>query len=359
MMPQLLNTSQVDAFIVWESVVSTTELGNIGKVIARDADFPPDHKWEHSACNVLVMRNAFIKENPEIASLLSAITIAGMKQIEKDPARAINITAEWVYGTQPIRSAGISLKPQDVETRAFPHINFTDSAIIPEITRIAHPVLSSDETENTESSSIANQVRIRAQNLLNGSPADVPDQQSRIQIGYLPSSDLYAPLYVATMEHEEICNTYGFCLVPGPGNINRPRNCELVVQNETVATVDLLPGSVGGGVMTGLGQDAIDVAYIGSVPALLQISMGNTASIIQSVNAGGTGLIVNNSATCTDWNTFIGWVKSRSTTGNPVILAAPQSSIQEEMMREALAYEGVQITQYGLPPRWSINETSG
>lgn len=357
MMPQLLNTSQVDAFIVWESVVSTSELGNIGRVIARDVDLPPDHKWAHSACNVLVMRNEFIRTEPEIASLLSAITIAGMKQIEKDPARAINITAGWVYGSEPIRSAGTYLNPQDVETEAFRHIIFTDSASIPEISRIALPVFPDNNSENNASPNISKSVRIYADALLNGSVPVITGQPPRIRIGYLPSSDMYAPLYVAIMDHETICNTYGFCLAPEPGGSDRPGHCSLMVQNQTVASVDLLPGSVGGGVMTGLGQDAIDVAYIGSVPALLQISKGNDASIIQSVNAGGSGLIVSNAAPCTDWDSFISWIKESSAAKKPVILAVPQSSIQEEMMREAFEYEGVEIVLYGLPPRWSINET--
>ena len=356
MMPQLLDTSQVDAFIVWESVVSTSKLGNIGKVIARDLDFPPDHKWEDSACNVLVMRNEFIDKNPEIASLLSAITIAGMRQIEKNPARAINITAAWVYGSKPIHSAGIYLNPQDVETEAFHHIIFTDSASIPNIPRITIPAGSSDEYEQNISSGINNSVRIYANKLLNDSEPTVSEHPQEIKLGYLPSCDLYAPLYVAILEHETICNTYGFCLAPENGNSDRPSHCNLIVHNQTVATVDLLPGSVGGGVMTGLGQNAIDVAYIGSVPVLLQISMGNAASIIQSVNTGGSGLVVNETAPCTDWRSFISWIKQRSTEGNPVILAVPQSSIQEEMMREAFDYEGIQIVLYGLPPRWSVNE---
>ena len=134
--------------------------------------------------------------------------------------------------------------------------------------------------------------------------------------------------------------------------------CERKVQNQTVADIQLLPGSVGGGVMTGLGQNAIDVAYIGSVPVLLQISMGNNASVIHSVNAGGSGLLVNETAPCTDWNSFVTWVKGRSANGQPVILAVPQSSIQEEMMREALEYEGIKITLYGLPPHWRYNDTS-
>lgn len=77
--------------------------------------------------------------------------------------------------------------------------------------------------------------------------------------------------------------------------------------------------------------------------------MGNPASIIHSINAGGSGLVVDDQAPCDDWNSFIEWVENRSFSGQPLIIAVPQSSIQEEMMREAFEYEGIQISLYGLP----------
>lgn len=347
-MPQLLNTSQVDAFFVWESVVSTAEMGGIGKVIARDADIPPERKWENTACNVLVMRDSFINEYPEIASLLSAITIAGIQRIHEDPDKAMNITAGWVYGSQPIRSAGLSLNPIDLEKNAFPHINFTDRALLPDL---GYMQKSLPDSEQIPASSSWENVTVfnRALELLNGSEPVIPNTPPPVRIGYLPSADLYAPLYVSIMEYEAICDQYGFCLAPVSHLSGRPTECELRVQNKTITEIQLLPGQVGGGVMTGLGQNAIDVAYIGSVPSLMQISMGNPASIIHSINAGGSGLVVDDYAPCTDWDSFIEWVKNRSSSARPLILAVPQSSIQEERMREAFEYEGIQISLYGLP----------
>ncbi|PWR70016.1 ABC transporter substrate-binding protein [Methanospirillum lacunae] len=352
-MPQLLNTSQVDAFIVWESVVSTAKLGKIGTVIARDGDIPPDHKWENAACNVLVMRNNFVEQYPEIAALLSAVTIAGNHQIEKDPDTARNITANWVYGSKPIRSAGLYLNPIDVENQAFQYITFTSSAPLPDISRLKSSM--DEDSSQMKVDYINGSVMLRAQELINGSSPVLSNDPPVVRIGYLPSSDLYAPLYVTIMSHKEICDTYGFCLAPDSGTSGRPTGASLLYHNQTAAKVVLLPGSVGGGVMTGLGQEAMEAAYIGSVPSELQISMGNDASVIQSINAGGSGLIVDNSAPCTDWNSFISWVKDRSAKGNPVIVAVPQSSIQEEMMREAFDYEGINILLYGIPPRWSVN----
>lgn len=348
-MPQLLNTSQVDAFFVWESVVSTAEMGGIGRVIARDADIPPDRKWENTACNVLVMRNSIITEYPEIASLLSAITIAGIKRIHENPDEAINITAGWVYGSQPIRSAGLLLNPLALEKNAFPHINFTYGALLPDLGYMQKALPDYEKIPPSPSSWENVTVLNRALELLNGSEPVLSNIPLRVRIGYLPSSDLYAPLYVSIMESEEICDRYGFCLVPVSHMSGRPTECELRVNNKTVTQIQLLPGQVGGGVMTGLGQNAIDVAYIGSVPSLMQMSMGNPASIIHSINAGGSGLVVDDSAPCTDWDSFIEWVKIRSSSARPLILAVPQSSIQEEMMREAFEYEGIQISLYGLP----------
>lgn len=347
-MPQLLNTSQVDAFFVWESVVSTGEMGGIGKVIARDADIPPDRKWENTACNVLVMRNSFIAEYPEIASLLSAVTIAGILKIYDDPDEAVNITARWVYGSKPIRSAGLFLDPIELEKNALPHIVFTDNASLPDLGLIEKS-LSDNIMSDHSSSNTVGSVYKRALDLLNGSKPHISNTPSSVRIGYLPSADLYAPLYVTIIESDRICETYGFCLAPRSDTSDRPDECQLIVNDKPVADVQLLPGQVGGGIMTGLGQKAIDVAYIGSVPTLMQISMGNPASIIHSVNAGGSGLVVDVHAPCSDWNSFIVWVKNRSSVGRPIILAVPQSSIQEEMMREAFEYEGIQISLYGLP----------
>lgn len=347
-MPQLLNTSQIDACIVWESVVSTTTLGDIGKVAAREKDIPPDHKWKDSACNVLVMRDDFINQYPEIASLLSAVTIAGMREIKKDPDSAKEITATWVYGAKPIRSADISLNPHDVENESFPHITFTDTAPLPDIASTT-PGMNGEDTVHADSMTNES-VKTRAMELLSGAKVRTGTEPPLVRVGYLPSSDLYAPLYVTIKRSQQICDEYGFCLVPDPGEQGRPENCELKVQNDTAAYVRLFPGSVGGGLMTALGQNALDAAYIGSVPVMLQISMGNHASVIQSINAGGTGLLVDDAAPVTDWDSFVAWIRKRSAEGRPVILAAPQSSIQEEMIREAFEYEGIHISLYGLSP---------
>lgn len=99
--------------------------------------------------------------------------------------------------------------------------------------------------------------------------------------------------------------------------------------------------------MTTIGQNALEGAYVGSVPAELQIALGNPAVIIQSINTGGSGLVVSNRSPLRDWTDFVLWAKGRSAAGRPVIIATVQSSIQEEMVREACAYENITVTFYG------------
>ncbi len=347
-MPQLLNTSQVDAFLIWEPVVATAELGGIGKQIASPADMPPPGAWNTSACCVVVMRNAFIEEYPDIAALISAITKAGIARTNEDRDHAITVTASWVFGSGPIRSAGLSLNPRDVEELAFQSINFTGVSDLP---GFISGLNTTEDTETDPESFMNRSVSLRADELLAGSPPNLSDDCPVIEIGYLPSSDHNAPFYLAITDHELIYSTYGFALVPEAGQQLRPDWCDLVVENRTIARVHLLPGQVGGGIMTGIGQEAIDVGYLGSVPAEMQIALGNNASIIHSINDGGTGLVVDEEAPCENWDEFITWTRNRSAQNRPVILAIPQSSIQEEIIREALMYEGIHASLYGLPDR--------
>jgi ABC-type nitrate/sulfonate/bicarbonate transport system substrate-binding protein len=118
------------------------------------------------------------------------------------------------------------------------------------------------------------------------------------------------------------------------------------VDGRVVANVNLVPGSSGGGLMTNMGQNAIDIGCLGSVPAELQIVSGNNATIIQSINAGGTGIVVNNQLPCSDWDSFVSLIKKRSMENNQVKIATVQSSIQEEIIREALNYEGIKVSLF-------------
>jgi ABC-type nitrate/sulfonate/bicarbonate transport system substrate-binding protein len=143
------------------------------------------------------------------------------------------------------------------------------------------------------------------------------------------------------------CNRYGFCLVPDAPQESRPVACTLMINGTPAAHVNLIPGQSGGGIMTTLGQKALDGAFVGSVPAELQIGLGNPSAMVQSINTGGSGLVVADNAPCNNWSGFVRWAKERSAAKKPLVIATVQSSIQEDMVREAIAYENITVTFYG------------
>ncbi|MDO9035879.1 MAG: ABC transporter substrate-binding protein [Methanoregula sp.] len=347
-MGQLLNTKQIDAFLIWEPVVSNAELSGIGKCIAVPSDLPPPGKWNDQAINVLVLRNDFIKNNPNTSALFSALTTAAINRTREDPALAENITAAWVYGKNPILTPVGSLQPLDVEKHAFANIVFTANAD-PPVSGIVQSIIvkTPDSTYNPLSMMDPAVARRGEQYLTNASVPVADPGVPGLGIGYNPSTDNYAPLYVMVKDSAYFCNRYGFCVVPDDLETSRPVSCTLSVRGETFAHVNLIPGQSGGGIMTTIGQNALDGAFVGSVPAEQQIGLGNPASIIQSINTGGSGLVVGNSAPCNNWTGFVKWVKVRSATGSPVVIATVQSSIQEDMVREAFAYENISVKFYG------------
>lgn len=347
-MTQLLNTGQIDAFLVWEPVVSNTGLAGIGKMIASPGDLPPPGKWTDAASCVLVLRNDVIKQNPEQSALLSALTTAAITRIREDPGPAEEITADWVFGKKPILTPGGSLSPPDVEHLSFRNMVFTADALPPQSGIVQHTLSELGTTIYNPEDMMDPAVASRGRQFLNGTavpqtPGDLPT----FNIGYLPSSDNFAPLYVMVRDSAYFCSRYGFCLVPDDPSSSRPVACTLRVNGTPAARINLIPGQSGGGIMTTIGQEALDGAYVGSIPAEMQIALGNPSSIIQSINTGGSGLVVGTKNPSRDWTDFARWAKSRSTAGRPVIVATVQSSIQEDMLREALAYENISVKFYG------------
>ena len=346
-MSQLLDSGQIDAFIVWESVVSTATMSGSGKMVANTAEIPPPGEWSDAACCVFVLRNDTIEQNPDVVALLSALTTAAVDRINEDPSLAENITAKWVYGTKPILTMNGSLEPDDVEEHAFNNINFTSDVDPPAITNVA---VEKEGTVTTQTVAFAMNptVAAKGRQFLNKTlPLPTIENVPTISLGYLPTSDHTAPLYVMVEDSDYFCEQYGFCLVPDNAQQSRPDQCTLLVNGTPAAHVNLVPGSSGGGIMTTVGQKALDGAYIGSVPVELQINLGNPSSMIQSINSGGTGLVVADNAPCSDWNSFVGWAKTRSKDGKPLVIATVQSSIQEEMIRNAMSYENMSVIMYG------------
>lgn len=347
-MPQLLNTGQIDAFLIWEPVVSNAELSGLGKRIAVPADLPPPGKWDNEAINVLVLRNDVIEEYPDTAALLSALTTAAINRTQEDSALAENITAAWVFGKKPILTPVGSLQPLDVENHSFANLRFTADADPPE-SGIVQSVVSGETDHPYDPMSMINRsVARQGIQYLEGLPTPKPGTDiPSLSIGYIPSTDNYAPLYVMVKDAQYFCNRYGFCLAPDKPAESRPVQCTLLIRGTPAATIRLVPGQSGGGIMTTIGQKALDGAFVGSVPAELQMGLGNPSSIIQSINTGGSGLVVGSSAPPDDWPGFVRWAKDRSASGRPVVIATVQSSIQEDMVREAFAYENITVTLYG------------
>jgi len=346
-MPQLLNTGQIDAFLVWEPVVSNAELSGIGRRIAVPADLPPPGKWDNAAINVLVLRKNIIRDEPEVAALLSALTSAAIERTEDEPALAENITAAWVFGNKPILTPVGSLQPLDVERHSFANMVFTAEAALPD-SDIVQGAVEAQGKQYDPASMMDNSVAEQGLLFQNGSRTPrAGGSVPTIRIGYIPSTDNYAPLYVMVKDAPYFCNRYGFCLVPDDPAESRPVACTLMVNGTKKAKVRLVPGQSGGGILTSIGQNALDGAYVGSVPAMLQIGLGNPSSVIQSINTGGSGLVVAPSAPCTDWPGFVRWAEGCSAAGRPLVIATVQSSIQEDMLREAFENENITVTFYG------------
>jgi len=348
-MPQLLNTRQIDAFLAWEPVVANSELSSLGRKIAVPSDLPPPGKWDDMAINVLVLHRNTLRKYPEISGLLSALTTAAIQRTNEDPDPAIAITADWVFGKRPILTPTGALDPLEVERISFANMVFTPSARLPGPLSFSRAAGVGDPVAGISSNPECEEVRELGRRYLDGT-RDLPSGSGRIptlRIGYIPSSDNYAPLYVMVRDATYFCENYGFCLVPDDPRATRPVLCTLYSAGAPLAKVQLVPGQSGGGIMTTIGQGALDGAYVGSYPAWAQISRGNPSCIVQSINTGGSGLVVYPSAPCSDWESFVQWVNTRSAEGKPVVLATIQSSIQEEMVREACAYENIRVVYHG------------
>ena len=347
-MSQLLNTNQIDAFMIWEPVVSNAELAGIGKRIAVPSSLPPPGKWANAASCVLVLRNDVIEQQPEVSALLSALTTAAITRTRENPELAKKITADWVFGKKPILTPKGSLYPIAVENRSFDNMVFTAYAKPPESVIVHHVRNEMTNGSYNPADMINPSVSMRGEQFLNGSAVpQIAENIPTLNIGYIPSSDNFAPLYVMVEDSQYFCERYGFCLVPDDSKSSRPVHCTLLVRGVPAAHINLVPGQSGGGIMTTIGQKSLEGAYVGSVPAELQIALGNPSSIIQSINTGGSGLVVNNRAPVKDWESFINWIKSCSSEDQPIVIATVQSSIQEDMIRDALAYENIPVILYG------------
>ena len=341
-MPQLLNTDQIDGFFVWQPYVAMAREGGMGKILTYSEDLPPNHYWANQPCCVLVMSNRFIGQYPEQARMLSLLTTAGIQYVNDYPNQSEQYTAGWLFGSGKLLIAGKYLDPLTIEHESFPTLHFVnESTTLQSYNRS----LKHNQTVAVPGFTITGTSPPLA-------PARVGTQVSSqgglplIRFGYL-SSDHDAPLFVLAADPDYFHDHYGLALFAvNPGD-ERPTLFNLVSGNTTVAKVQLIPGQSGGGLMTIMGQGAIDVAYVGSAPANLQIGFGNPAQVIQPLHTGGSALVVANTSPCNDWHDFTALARIRSSEGEPLVIATVQSSIQETMIREALKTEGFEVRLYG------------
>ncbi len=342
---QLLDTGQIDGFLVWEPIPEEARLSGVGKIVANVDDLPPKHFWAKLPCCVLVIRNSVIEKNPEIATLLSALTIAGNEFILENTSDAINDTTRWLYGSKNIIVGQSVLNPHDVETESFKELDFNyprDPGGSQNIGNMKNMVY--NRTGYVSQTGIMED----AYSLLYNNTTKLYNSTDlTINIGYL-STDHHAPLFVLMPEWSSIYSRYGIAIAPDKEPSGKKQLDGTILVREdgkdiSVAKIHLVPGQSGGGLMTAVGQGAIDAAFVGSVPAMTQINLGNPSQIIQPVQAGGSSLVVDPGAPCTDWTSFVSWGKNRSDSGVPLKIATVQSSIQEDMIRESLKTEGFSV----------------
>lgn len=346
-MPQLLNTHQVDAFFVWQPYVAMANQAGIGKAIVYSEDLPPNHQWVDTPCCVLVMADRFIEQEPAHARMISLLTTAAIQYIHDYPEKSEVITSNWLFGSSGyVLIAGEYLDPLHIERESFPTLRFTNVSIASNSSNLS--VITPHTLPHSEivMSGSPTDLAVSAKNVKSSEKSSEKQALPHIRFGYL-STDHHAPLFVLAKDPAYFKEHYGLALVPVNSGEERPYQFNLLSGNETVAQVQLVPGQSGGGLMTNMGQGAIDVAYLGSVPANLQITLGNPAQVIQPLHNGGSALVVSNNTPVSDWNGFAGWTRTRSAAGRPLIVATVQSSIQETMIRDALQTEGFEVRLYG------------
>ena len=259
-MAQLLNTGQIDAFLIWEPVVANAELSGIGKRIAVPADLPPPGKWDNAAINILVLREDITQTYPDISALLSALTTAAINRTSEEPALAENITANWVFGTNPILTPQGTLDPLDVEHRSFANMVFTADAEPPEATIVQSAIASVSGGSGAYDPMdwVNTNVTERAALFLNGT--EVPQAGTvvpTLNIGTSPQVTIMLPSTSWSRTRSISVSATGSVLCPDDPNLSRPVHCTLYVNGTPAAHINLIMGQSGGGLMTTIGQKAL------------------------------------------------------------------------------------------------------
>ncbi len=354
-MPSLLATGQIDGYLIWQPQVELANSSGVGKIVSYSQDLPPGI-WNDHTCCALIARNDQIENDPDLVNAMSALTIVGVQYIRDNPDKSVDITAEWLFGTANIMVGNVTLSPVDVEKRAMRTFNFT--------TEISDNWVESNEQfvqAYSDLGYINGQLKgasagevdnllfdfgpyHAAKQMLDDGQIITPAPVERtLAIGYLPS-DHDAPLFVLLKDWEYFEETYGIALKPADPGVQKPDKAELIVNGQKVANFQIVLGQGGAGLMTSMGQDAIQFAYAGTPPAILAIDQGTPVTILHPIHTEGSALVVTSSAPANDWNTFVAWAKQRSAEGKSLKIATAQNSIQDVILRYALYDAGFTVT---------------
>jgi ABC-type nitrate/sulfonate/bicarbonate transport system substrate-binding protein len=353
-MPQLLATNQIDGFLIWQPQVEYANLSGVGKILAYSQDLPP-YIWKDHTCCAFIAREDQIEQYPDFVNAMSALVIAGTNYTSEHPNRAAIVTADWLSGGTPIVVGNVTLDAVDVEEHAMPTFKFTsdvtdnwiesnerfiqayiDLGLITGELKDASP--SEQDALIFDFRPYENATTMLAE----GSIKTPARMQKAVTLGYLPS-DHDAPLFLMLRDWQYFQETYGITLKPRDLNAVRPETADLIVNNETIATVNIVQGQGGAPVVTAMGQDAIQYAIIGTPPTIIAIDKGTPVKILQPVQTEGSALVIASGAPADDWPSFVSWAEQRSTSGKPLVIATVQGSIQDVILRYALQYGELNI----------------
>ncbi len=357
-MPQLLATDQIDGYMSWQPFVAVGKVTGLAKVVSYSQDLPPPDIWADHSCDSLVARDAMVQANPELTDALSAAIIAATNYTRDNPDRAAEISADWIFGGSDLTFGNVTVSSVDVEKASIPTIRFTNDPthqwlesnilFIDALKDIGYITGTLSNTTPDETTALLYDFRPleEAQGMLQaGTIPTPPGPSKKISIGYL-LSDHDAPLFVAIKEWQYFNDTYGVALKPVGDATGRVQNAELLVDGKKVADVQLVQGDGGAQLMTLMASNSIDFAIAGTPPTISSIDKGTPIKILFPVHTEGSGLVVTSRAPVTDWESFITWIKEKSSTEKPVKIAvAPKGSIQDVQLKYALEQSGITVIE--------------
>ncbi len=357
-MPTLLATNQIDGYIAWQPFVEIAPLSGIGKVVSYSEAFPPDDTWKNHPQNVLVAREDFVAGNPDLATALTALTIASDQYITDHPTEAAGITADWLAGGGNFTYGNVSVSSVTTMDRAITTIIYTTDPSPDWIAGTKKFIgaqvdlgyvtgILKNATPDQQDGILFDFGPYRNATMeLNASQIVTPQEVTApIGFGYLMAAD-HAALFVAVKDWQYFNSTYGIALVPQDPTAAKPDIVDLVVNGKKVATLKLIPGDAGPQLMQLAATGTIQASYVGVPPAIAAIDQGTPIKILSPVDTEGSGLVVTASSPASDWQSFVAWARQRSADGKPLKIADPgKGSIQDVMLRSALNVSGLSFQE--------------